>query len=289
MADRPERKAPRTTKLVVRRTEWVTPHLVRVVSAPEVPAELDRFAASPYTDAYVKVVFRRPGVAYPEPFDMAAVRQRLPREQWPALRTYTLREVDRAAGEIVIDFVYHGDVGLAGPWAAAARPGTELLVLGPGGAYAPDPAADWHLLAGDESALPAIAAALAEIPPGVVAHALVEVADAADEQPLSSPGEPRVRWVHRSITGQDGLVDAVRALEFPPGRVHAFIHGEAGAVRQLRRHLLDERGLSLDQLSISGYWRRGMDDESWRAIKAVESQADAEADGQAVRRAPQPT
>src|SRR5579884_3761088 len=98
MSERPNRKAPRTTRLVVRRTERVTPHLIRVAAAPEVPGDLDRFV-SPHTDAYVKVVFRRPGVTYPEPFDMARVRAELPREQWPPLRTYTIRAVDRDAGE----------------------------------------------------------------------------------------------------------------------------------------------------------------------------------------------
>jgi NADPH-dependent ferric siderophore reductase len=273
MADRPERRAPRTTKLVVRRTEWPTPHLIRVVVAPADPADLDRFADHPYTDGYVKVVFPQPGVAYPEPFDMATARAELPRAQWPTLRTYTLREVDRDTGEIVIDFVYHGDVGLAGPWAASAEAGTELLVLGPGGAYAPDPEAGWHLLVGDESALPAIAAALAEIPADAPVHAFVEVSDAAEEQKLSTCGELNLRWVHRESSGDGALVEAVRALEFPEGRVHAFVHGEASAVKELRRHLVDDRGLSSDQLSISGYWRRGFDDEAFRAAKQAEAQA----------------
>ncbi|HEX4251548.1 MAG TPA: siderophore-interacting protein [Pseudonocardia sp.] len=270
MADRPERRAPRTTKLVVRRTEWTTPHLIRVVAAPADPADLARFADSPHTDGYIKVVFLQPDVAYPEPFDMATARTELPRHQWPTLRTYTLREVDRDTGEIVIDFVYHGDVGLAGPWAASAEPGTELLVVGPGGAYAPDPDAGWHLLVGDESALPAIAAALAEIPAGAPVHAFVEVADAAEEQKLSTAAELHLSWVHRESSGDGALVEAVRALEFPEGRVHAFVHGEASAVKELRRHLVDERALSTDQLSISGYWRRGFDDESHRALKAAE-------------------
>ena len=283
MPERPERRAPRTTRLVVRRTERVTPHMIRIAAAPAEPGDLDRFADAPHTDAYVKVVFGLPGVSYPEPFDMATARE-LPREQWPVLRTYTVREVDRVAGEIVIDFVYHGDVGLAGPWAAAAKPGTELLVLGPGGAFAPDPSADWHLLAGDESALPAIATALSAVPAGAQVHALIEVADGAEEQKLSTEGDLRLRWVHRSTSGEDALVDAVRELEFPAGRVHAFVHGEAGSVRQLRRHLLDERGLSLDQLSISGYWRRGLDDEGYREIKKAMAEADAEADA---ARAPQ--
>jgi NADPH-dependent ferric siderophore reductase len=277
MADRPARKSPRTTRLVVQRAKRVTPHLIRVVAAPADPADIERFV-SPYTDAYIKVVFRKPGVAYPEPFDMAAARAELPSEQWPALRTYTLREVRPEAGEIMIDFVYHGDTGLAGPWAATVTEGTELLVTGPGGTYAPDPTADWHLLVGDDSALPAIAAALAALPTGASVHAFVEVADASEEQQLSTPGDLRLTWLHRCAGAS--LLDAVRELDFPAGRVHAFVHGEAGEVKELRRHLLDERGLTIEQLSISGYWRRGLDDESYRAIKTAEAQAE-------VARAPQ--
>jgi NADPH-dependent ferric siderophore reductase len=269
-------RAQQTTRLVVRRAERLTPHLIRITAIPANPTEISRFAELGHTDAYVKVIFRRPGVRYPEPFDMARARAELPREQWPALRSYTLREVDPRTAEVVIDFVYHGETGLAGPWAAAATAGSELLVLGPGGNYAPDPTADWHLLVGDEAALPAIAAALARVPAGVPVRAVVEVEDARDEQPLRCPGDLRLDWLHRGgrPAAPQALVEHVRGMRFPAGRVHAFVHGEAGAVKLLRRHLLDERGLRLDQLSISGYWRRGFDDEGHRALKTAEREAE---------------
>lgn len=287
MSDRPARQAPVTTKLVVRQADRVTQRLVRIVAAPERPRDIERFA-SPHTDSYVKVVFGKTGVRYPEPFDLAQVRAELPRDQWPALRTYTLREVRPEAGEVVIDFVYHGDVGLAGPWAVSATPGSELLVLGPGGAYSPDPTADWHLLVGDETALPAIAAALTRIPPGAPTYVFVEIADAVDRQDLTCLGELRLRWLHRVGQAEDALVNEVRGFDFPTGRVHAFVHGEAGAVKKLRRHLLHERGLSRDQLSISGYWRRGFDDESYRATKAADAEAEARRDAEVqARRTPQ--
>jgi NADPH-dependent ferric siderophore reductase len=257
----------RTTALQVRRTEWLTPHMIRVVAGGD---DLAGFPDTGHTDRYVKILFPLPGVAYPEPFDMDAVRGALPREQWPAVRTYTVRAFDPAAGELVIDFVHHGDIGLAGPWAAAARPGDPLLLLGPGGAYAPDPAADWHLLVGDEAALPAIAAALGRVPAGVPVHALVEVDGPADEQALTSPGRLDLRWCHRDPARPAQLVDALAALSFPAGRVHAFVHGEAGLVRALRRHLLDGRGVPREDLSVSGYWRRGHDEEGFRAFKAAE-------------------
>jgi NADPH-dependent ferric siderophore reductase len=254
---------------VVRRTDRLTPHLIRITAIPANPPEISRFDIG-HTDSYVKVIFRQPGVDYPEPLDMAQVRAALPREQWPALRSYTVRSVDLQTAQIVIDFVYHGDEGVAGPWAAAAAPGSELLVLGPNGNYAPDATADWHLLVGDEAALPAIAASLLRVPAGAPVHAVIEVDGPEDEQDLPCPGDLRLDWLHRPDQPTDALIDHVRKLTFPPGRVHAFVHGEAGAVKQLRGHLREERGVLPEQLSISGYWRRGYDDEGHRALKAAE-------------------
>ena len=79
-----------------------------------------------------------------------------------------MRKVDAERGEISIDFVVHGEHGVAGPWAASVKPGDPAYLMGPSGAYAPDPAADWHLLAGDEAGLPAISAALEAMPPDAV-------------------------------------------------------------------------------------------------------------------------
>lgn len=251
------------TRLRVLRTERLTPHLIRVVSGGE---GLATFVPNGFTDSYVKVLFPAPGVTYPEPLDLRAIKAELPRELWPAQRTYTVRGYDPVAGELVIDFVYHGDQGLAGPWAANLRPGDEMLVVGPGGGYAPSPLADWHLLVGDESALPAIAASLEAMPPDALVRALLLVQNAAEEQPLVTKGDAEIRWLHRDAG--DDLVRAVRTLDFPPGTMQGFVHGEAGFVREVRRHLLGERGVSKEQLSISGYWRSGRTDEAWRKEKA---------------------
>lgn len=273
------------TELEVLRTERLGPHMVRLVAGG---AGLAAFPDTPHTDRYVKVLFPQPGVTYPEPFDMNVVHAEMPREQWPATRTYTVRALDHDAGELVMDFVHHGDTGLAGPWAASARPGDRFLVMGPGGAYAPEPDADWHLLVGDEAALPAIAAALERIAPGVPAVAVLQVGSAAEEQSLRSAADLDLRWLHRDSAAGDPdgtqLVDQVRSLEFPPGRVHAFVHGEAVAVREVRRHLLRERDVHRDALSVSGYWRRGHDDEAYRRLKAAERERE-EAREQAATRA----
>ncbi|MBG0832924.1 siderophore-interacting protein [Planomonospora sp. ID67723] len=259
---RPARKATRGEVL---RTERITPHMIRVVLGGE---GLRGFGAGEFTDHYVKLLFAPEGVTYPSPFDMEAIQRDLPREQWPTTRTYTVRAWDPEAVELTLDFVHHGESGLAGPWAARVQPGDEIWFFGPGGAYAPSPDADWHLLAGDESALPAIAASLERLPSGALAHVFVEVAGPEEEQRLDSPGDVKIVWLHRGDAPiGEALVAAVRELDFPAGTVHAFVHGEANFVRALRRHLRAERGIPLSQLSISGYWRLGRDEDGWQSSK----------------------
>jgi NADPH-dependent ferric siderophore reductase len=277
MVDKAPRR-PRTPRLAtVLRTSRPTPHLVRVVLGGE---GLTGFAPE-HTDAYVKLVLPPADAPYTAPFDMDAVQAEHPREWWPCLRTYTVRGWDPVAGELVLDVVVHGDEGLAGPWAQAARPGDLVQLLGPGGAYAPSRDVDWHLLAGDETALPAIAASLERLPAGAVARVFVEVADAAEEQPLPPAPGVELTWVHRAGPPGEALVAAVRGAALPAGSLHAFVHGEAGFVRELRRFLRVERSVPREQLSASGYWRLGRTDEGWRAEKAQWNAA-VEADEQAV-------
>ncbi|MEU0915231.1 siderophore-interacting protein [Streptomyces althioticus] len=263
MAERPAR-APRIPHTgVVVRTERLTPHMQRVVLGGE---GLARVSADTCTDHYVKLLFPAPGAVYPEPFDLERIRAEFPREQWPVTRTYTIRHWDPEHRELTLDFVIHGDEGLAGPWAINARPGDVVHFLGPGGAYAPDPAADWHLLAGDESALPAIARALESLPQGARAVALLEIAGPDEEQKIDSDVE--IRWLHRGDRRVgEALAEAVHTLEWPEGRVHAFVHGEAHFVKELRRLLRVDRAIPREDLSISGYWRLGHNEDGWQASK----------------------
>jgi NADPH-dependent ferric siderophore reductase len=268
----PEPRRRRSAYAVtVQRTERLSATLVRVVVGGP---GLVGFEMPPCTDAYVKVVFVHPDV--PRPLartddgrvDVDGAREALAPEHAPRMRSYTVRAFDRDALELTLDFVVHGDAGIAGPWAAAARPGDEMLFMGPGGGYAPDPSAERHLLAGDASALPAIAVALDRLPVDAVGAAVVEVHDRHDEIALSAPSGVEVTWVHQDDQPPGvRLVEAVRALPWAGGDVQAFVHGEAGAVKELRRYLRLERGMGLDRLSISGYWRLGVDDEGWRAAK----------------------
>jgi NADPH-dependent ferric siderophore reductase len=269
----PARRSSPVKVAVVRRTERLTPHMIRVVlSCPE-------FVDNGCTDHYVKLLFPKVGVSYPRPLDLGVVRAELPAEQWPTSRTYTVRSWDPATAELAIDFVDHGGEGVAGPWAAAAQPGDELWFSGPGGGYAPDEEADWHLLAGDESALPAIGAAVERLQPGARARVIVEVEDETEEQKFGGAGDLEVTWLHRTASGVrgDALVAAVEGLTFAPGDVHVFVHGEAGFVQRLRRHLLTERGLDRKRVSISGYWRVGKNEDGWQAEKADTARREREA------------
>ena len=255
--------------LEVQRTYHVTPHMIRVVLGGE---GIVGYTHNEFTDAYVKLVLPPPGVEYDHPLDIERVRRERPQEEWPRLRTtYTVRGFDAVAGELWIDFVHHGDEGIAGPWAAGAQPGDRLHLLGPGGAYAPAPDADWHLFVGDEAALPAIAAAFRTVADGAPILAVIEVADAGETAYLQLPPRATVHWLLRD-QGDPGLLNAVRGLDFPPGEVHAFVHGELATMRELRTHLLEERHLPPERLSLSGYWRRGKDEEGFQAEKAEKAE-----------------
>jgi NADPH-dependent ferric siderophore reductase len=256
---RPARPARPVIRATVRTSTWLTPHVVRLeLHAPE----LTTFPVGEFTDHYVKLLLPHQDPTHQDPTQQDPTQQdpTQPGEPRPTTRTYTVRAWDPAARLVTIDVVHHGDQGLAGPWAAAAEPGAALALTGPGGGYAPSPTADWHLLVGDASALPAIACALERIGTSAPTRVVVQVDDPA-ERAYPLPDGADVTWVQR------GLVDAVQEVEWLPGRVHAFVHGEAGDVRDLRRWLRAERHVPLDHLSASGYWRRGRDDEAWRAVK----------------------
>lgn len=251
----------------VRETRRISPGMVRVELDGDGLAGL---ATEGWTDAYINAYFPTPERPYPPNFDPATAKQ-LPAEERPCSRRYTVRAWDATTGVLTLDFVVHGDSGVAGPWALHAKPGDILAFTGPSGGYRPDPDADWHLLVGDESALPAIAASLAVLPAGAVAHVFLEVDGPADHLPLETSGDLHLTWLHRADSpgNSELLLDALRELKRPAGRVQAFVHGEAVGNRALRKYLLTEWGIPRSDISVSPYWRRGDTDESWRAVKSA--------------------
>lgn len=253
--------------LRVLRTEQLSPHMVRIVAGGP---DLANFVPKDATDMYIKIHFLQPGVEYAEPVDVFALRETMPREHWPVTRTYTVRWLDAVAQEIAIDFVVHGSAGLAGPWAGAARPGDRIIFSGPGGAYKPNLDADWQLFAGDESAIPAIAAALESLPANTRGYAYIEVDTAADIQPIGKPDAVELTWVFRNGTTPDKctvLLDAVTNCPWPDGTVHAFVHGEREYMKALRDLLFKQRGLDRTQVSLSGYWAYGRTEDNFQAEK----------------------
>ncbi|MBC9733484.1 siderophore-interacting protein [Nocardioides sp. zg-578] len=244
---------------------WVTPAMVRVVLGGD---GLAGFAMPDSTDAYVNIAIPPDDAPYGPVFEPAEVRASYDAQWWPARRRYTVRAWDGA--RLTLDFVVHGDTGAAGRWASRAAVGDVLVLEGPGAGYRPDPAADWHLMVGDESALPAIAASLEAVPAGRPVVVRLVCDDAAHEVPLATPGDLDLRWLHRAGADDPAtlLLRSLEELDAPVGRVHAFVHGEAEEIRGIRRHLLAERGLARADMSCSPYWRRTMTDEAWRSVKA---------------------
>lgn len=212
-------------------------------------------------DEHVKLIFPDPDgtLRLPEPNGNML---RWPRPS-PTTREYTVRHYDPIANEIDLDFVLH-DGGLASEWARTVEPGEIMYVAGPpGGLIVPDNY-DRYLLAGDITALPAIARWLETLPRTAAGWALIEVADSSEEIPLSVPEDVEVRWLHRGDCPpgtSDVLERAVRSLSWPQDeRVFVWLAGEAGVLKPLRRWVRDELRLDRCDYDITGYWKRGVAD-----------------------------
>ena len=196
----------------------------------------------------------------------------LPDGERPVMRTYTVRHARPEQGELDIDIVLHGDAGPGTAWARRAAPGDRVAMFGAYAEYDPPPDTRWQLLVGDETALPAIAAACERLPAGTRATVVVEVAGPAEEQPLA--GDVAVTWVHR---GRQHLAAALRGLHLPRTTGgYAWVGGEASSVKAARRQLLAEHGLHRDRVTFMGYWKRGgavdpaMTTDTVRAHQAAE-------------------
>ncbi|GAA3564260.1 siderophore-interacting protein [Microlunatus spumicola] len=271
--ERPQRKRVLRRATVVS-TEWLSPSMVRIgFTGPD----LDVMRDLPYSDHYIKMLFPPAGAPYAWPFDPEQVKAEHAPEHWPITRTYTVRSYDELTGTMAVDFVVHGDEGIAGPWARRVKPGAEIGFYGPGGAFTPDLAADAHLMIGDEAALPAIAASLERLPRDARAHVFLEIEEDDCRQPVAGPDGLHLTWVARGDRPHgEALAEAVRAARLPEGCLSIFVHGNAYMVRDLRRYLCAERGTTRSAISMSGYWRPGATEDLWQATKR-EFSAEAEA------------
>ena len=249
------RPRPRLAEVVL--VERLTPHMVRVVFAGE---ELEGFTTRGPAE-HLKVNFPPPGetkLALPEWGPEGPIL--LEGQQRPLNRTYTPRRWDRETGELAVDFLLHGE-GPGSTWAQQARPGQLIAVSHqPGGAYKVHAEANWYLIGGDEAALPAVGTLLEALPASCFAHVFVEVADGAEELQLESPARFQVTWLHHGrAAARVGrkLEEAVRKFSLPAGDGGVWIGCEAGVMRDIRRHLLNERGMDRAHAHTQGYWKYG--------------------------------
>lgn len=182
----------------------------------------------------------------------------LPKGTRPVIRNYTIRAFRTDPVELDIDFVVHGDEGVAGPWAATVAPGAEVAFIDQGVGWRNVPSAR-HLLVADESGMPAVLGVLRDMPRDAVGHALIELFDPDDAQrDVDAPEGVEVRWLVRGdgeVPGTAAL-PAVRDLELPSDTC-AFAVGESGLATRVRRHLVGERGVPKSHVTFCGYWKRG--------------------------------
>jgi NADPH-dependent ferric siderophore reductase len=264
--------------LRVLRTRRLGPSLVRVSFAGE---DLQYFL-SDGCDQSLSLFLPHPGQPEPVvPIELGdgwwQAWRELPDDVRAVMRSYTLRALRRAPDEIDIDFVLHTPAGPASRWAAGAGAGDRVLLLGPAVAdnrairFRPPADTDLTLVWGDETAVPAVSAILESLPAGTRARVWLEVHDAGDIQDLVTEADAEITWLVRDASGVEGspmALDALRDAQLPPAeRPYAWIAGESGSVKQLRRHLVGERGIDRRRVTFVGYWRRGMTEEQLRAAE----------------------
>lgn len=177
----------------------------------------------------------------------------------PAARDYTPRRFDTARQELDIDFVLHGD-GPASTWAEQAAVGQRLGIGGPRGSFVVPTGFDWHVLIGDETALPAISRRLEELPATAQALVLIEVPGAANEIALATRAQASVRWLHRNGTAAGYstlLLEAARELALPPGEGYSWIAAESAVAKAVREIMVAQHGVDKSRIRAASYWKRG--------------------------------
>ncbi len=241
----------RVRRLRVQRIERVSPHFLRVRFSSDA---LHDFVSASFDDHAKLMLPAQAGaplvLPQPGPDGLALP----PGAEKPAMRDYTPRQFDQAAGTLDIEFMLHGE-GIASSWAESAKPGDEVGLGGPRGSFVVPTGFDWHLLVGDESALPAIARRLEELPDTAQAIAVVETADARDRRELTSRAKLQTHWVQSG--SPDALAQVVRGLVLPAGEGFAWAGGEAVSIAAVRKALIDGHGLDKSRVRASAYWKRG--------------------------------
>ncbi|MEU6644549.1 siderophore-interacting protein [Saccharomonospora sp. NPDC046836] len=247
----------------VLRTDRVTPHMVRVTFTGE---DLKRLPVRGYDQWFRLFLPRRNGqtdfAAVPERFGMAGYLKYLTAKSGtrPPFRNYTVRELRPDLGELDVDFVAHGDQGIAGPWARRAQAGERVALIDQGRGFDPIDDAGFVLLAGDESALPAIAGILRSLPRSTAGLAIIEIPTADDMQSVEAPCGVEVRWLARTDPHERPGILALEAVHAyspaQPASLQAYLAGEQRCVAESRRHLVTA-GVPKSRIAFTGYWKVG--------------------------------
>lgn len=243
--------------LKVLRTQQMSPQLLRVTLGGN---DLAEFVSASFDD-HIKVFFPAPGDEKPVLPQVGPDGVVFPEGQpRPQARDYTPRRYDAAALELDIEFVLHGD-GPASTWAAQAQPGQYLGVGGPRGSFVIPTGFDWHLLIGDDTALPAIGRRVEDITqqnPDAHVVVVAEVGDESARIALASSANVEVHWVYRGGEPEGSqLLPALRTLTLPQGEGYVWAAGEAAAMRDVRQYLVGERGIDKKRIRASAYWKHG--------------------------------
>ena len=241
--------------LQVKRVQPLTPHLIRVTFIGD---DLHDFESASFDD-HVKVFFPAPGADKPVLPSAGENGPVFPEGQpRPVARDFTPRRYDRAALELDIEFAMH-EAGPAATWAAQAKVGQYLGIGGPRGSLVIPTGFDWHLLIGDETALPAIARRLQELPAGTRVAAVLEVADPSARLEFDTEAELHTVWRYRSESPYrgDALLQAVRETYLPDGEGYVWAAGESATMRAVRYHLCTERGVDKSRIRAASYWKQG--------------------------------
>jgi NADPH-dependent ferric siderophore reductase len=271
--------------LQVARTRRLGPSLLRVTfTGPD----LDVFHGGG-RDQSLSLFLPHPGQDAPvlpaaEPGDDGhgwhAAYRALPDDVRAVMRSYTLSGQRRTPRqEVDIDFVLHGgdpaQIGPACRWAQDAAPGDRVTVLGPAVAdntavrCRPHEDFDHIVMWADETAVPAALGVLSWLPAGVTAQVWLDVPHRADIQPVTTLADAAVTWIVRDEDGPDALA-SLRAARLPDAaRPYAWLSGESGTMRELRRHLVRERGYDKRSVTFVGYWKRGLSEDALRAQPAA--------------------
>lgn len=246
-------------ELEVLRVEDISPNMRRIIlGGPDLGVHVrDGFEVPElHSDGFdddIRMIFPDPTDGRrPYPANLGDGRLDWNEEITRLFRTYTVRSWDEDAGELAVDFARHG-AGLAEDWSSNAVVGDRVFIAGPKNCGSLPTHTDWLLLAGDETALPAIGRCLESLPAGVRAIAVIEVPEPADIQELSVSADADIRWVVRADGGD--FVREFIDLDWPAGDPYVWVAGEAGRLKAVRRHLGDDREVPKSNVEISGYWR----------------------------------